>query len=552
MNQQTDQPQIVGPIFKNNTDNKQTSCVDFPAGRRSCLSTPKNLTCRPWQLTKQQDNCLVDNFVNESLSIAGADFHVYKLLGTHEQGKLVDVTGKGQPISGGSQPGFLASNAFDIYETQWNSIQTGTDSILASSYIGYDFGFIKTNDNSRRMYSVDTSVRKHIMAFSIKQSNQKNQRVTKARLERSTDGSNWYGVQIVNLPDNNHLNTILSKSSVTSRYWRLRPLNFNGKNTDRWGIQALQLYDNYQPTNVDNIQDKILLENTDRDYDKDYTLLKGYYDIMDVQSELTRYGIELPSLTMFCNFNFSSVVEILGRPLIVGDIVTIPSQAQFSPTMNRIEKWLEVIDVSWGTDGFTPGWVPTLLRIVLQPAFASQETQDLFGDLAEQPIKDQLGLLNGGDGQNNKYQDYSDVSKSVVEQAQDQVPQMGAESSGTIREWTEDEIQKGTDAGYDLQQLGQNRIGFQTEDAMPPNNADYSEGETFPTKPKHGDYHRMTYGGLASKVPARLFRYSNKKSRWVFLEADRRQQHNSSGQPVLQDFLTSKYKTNHKKVTKDE
>jgi len=266
--------------------------------------------------------------------------------GNHEQSKLQDATGTGNGISGGALAGFPADNAFIAFDNMWQSLQTGTDAIIASSYIGYDFGAIKTNEGDRDRYSVATAVRKHIMAFSIKQSSNPLSRVTSARLERSDDGMKWYGVHVVKLPDDDCLNTILSRNSVPSRFWRLRPLEFTGGVTNRWGVTAFQMYHNYDPTSDYNIQDKIFLENR----------------------------IELPSQTIFATMNFRQVVAALGRPLLVGDIIQLPSETQYSAELEPIEKWMEVTDTAWSTEGFTPGWQPTLIRAVLQPAYASEES----------------------------------------------------------------------------------------------------------------------------------------------------------------------------------
>lgn len=542
----------VGPRFPNDGSTVPPGCVPKPSGVGACPPDNKDLECRPWQLTKSKDACFIDNVVEEALAIAGADFNVYKLLGVHEQGLLVDVTGKGQGISGGSLIGFPPENAFDIFVSEWRSLQKGESAILASAFIGYDFGAVKTNDGSRDMYGVDTSIRKHITAFAIKQSSDPLQRVTQVRLERSEDGMKWYGVQVINLPDDDCLTTVLSRSSVPNRYWRIRPLTFNGTDTDVWSIVAFQLYHNYDPTAVDNIQDKIFLENRDRDYNNESITIKGAYDLIDVQSELSRFGIELPSQAIYATVNFSSCVALLGRPIIIGDIIQLPSETQFSGDMEPIEKWMEVTDTAWSTEGYTPGWTPTLMRIILQPAFASQETQDIFGDLKENELVDQLGLLDKGDGQHPIFQDYSDASQTAEADAKSAVPERGSESSSTIRAWEEDEVANAAEQGVgSLQRIGQNPIGFHTEDAMPPNNAPFTEGDAFPTSPVQADYHRLTYENINSEVPARLYRYSTSKGRWIFLEKDRREQFNST-KPVLQEFLTSPNRVNHNQISREE
>ena len=518
----TQKPGTAGP------DNAPLFCPDTP---------PADKTCSDFQLSENRDACFIDMVGNEALNRGGAVLNVYKLLGVHEQGKLVDVVGQGVAISNGDAPGFPATNAFDAYVTEWHSVQIGAG-VLASAYIGYDFGDIKTNDDSRRMYGIDTSINKHITAFQIKQSADPQKRATMVRLEWSTDGVYWRGAGIAPLPDDDCLNLIQMKESVPARYWRLRPTQFNGGDTDNWGVQAIALFHNYVATHVHNIQDKIFLENRDRDYADTNLILKGYYDLLETQTELQRFGIEMPGQTYYISINFSACVAILGRPLIIGDIIEIPSEAQYSAQMKRILKWVEVTDVTWSSEGFTPGWQPTILRVLCQPAYASQETQDIFGDLAEELIDD-TGLLDGFDGNNPVYQDYADVSHTVEAMEQTNLPERGAEGSSHIREWEQEELEAAADQSLNnLHTTGLNSTGLYVEDGMPPNNAPFTEGDAYPDSPAHGDYHRLTYSGLAKDTPARLYRYSTEKGRWVFLETDKRYLYNPN-KPFLQEYLTS-------------
>ena len=538
-----------GPVYPED-DTSQTPCVQRPGTDKYCPPKPVDLTCKPFQLTENRDACLIDGLVNEHLNIGGANLNVFKLLGVHEQGKLVDVTGKGNAIANGSLPNFPASNAFDIYNTEWRSIQKG-EAIIASSYLGYDFGEIKTNDESRRMYGIETSVRKHITAIALKQSNYSKNRITKARFERSEDGKKWYGVQSIILPDDNCLNTFLIKDSVPSRYWRLRPLEFNGGSGDYWAIQAFQMFHDYIATNIDNIQDKVFMENRDRDYSSESFLLKGSYDLLESATELSRFGIDMSNQAYNIVINFSACVAILGRPLIIGDIMELPSEAMYTPQMELVKKWLEITDVSWSSSGYTPSWQPTLLRITAQPAFVSQETQDIFGDLAENEVPNQLGLMDQYDGNSKVYQDLFDISDTIIAEAKNDVPEAGREGSSAVRQWEEEELAAAAEQGLlNLGKTGHRPTELYVEDAMPPNNAPFTEGEHFPPNPQHGDYHRVVYAGLSKDVPARLYRYSVAKGRWVFLEKDKRAEHNPA-KPTLEGYLISKTRVPHTDISKE-
>ncbi len=516
-----------------------------------CPTSAKGTTdfrCKPFQLENDKSNDFIDGVVNESLNIGGATLNVFKLLGVHEQGKLIDCTGRGAPISNGDAPNFPSTNAFDKFISEWRSIQRGAG-VIASAYIGYDFGTINTNDKSRAAYGIDTSIYKHVATIALKQSSESTRRATRARVERSDDGIKWYGVTVVVLPDDDCLNTIQFADSVPSRYWRLRPLDFNGTAAnDVWSVVAFQIFHNYVGTDDYNIQDKVLLENRDRSYNEEAIQIKGYYDLTDNLSELSAFGLEIPSLTMYMTVSFTGCVAALGRPLVVSDILEIPSEAQFSAKLDRILKYVEVTDISWSTEGYTPGWRPTLLRVVAQPAFVSQETQDIFGDLAES-LPDVVGSVTGEDGNSAVFQDYFDVSQTIQAEAHDNVPERGAAGSNTIRAFESEEIESARAQGLPgLQKIGLNNTGLFVEDGMPPNNAPFTEADEFPANPNDREYHRLTYSGLAGDIPARLYRYSVQKGRWIFLETDRRAEFNPA-KPQLKEFITSSGAMSNHEIT---
>lgn len=515
-----------------------SSCTEQPNGQ-TCQTSSDWSSCRPWDITDQsKTNCYADSVQQETLSIAGAKVNVYKLLGVHEQTLLVDLTGNGAPISGGSAQNHPASNAFDTFKTEWRSKQTGPTSILASAYIGYDFGVLKL-PNGRQRYGIEAAIRQHITTIRIKQGSHAKNRATRVRVERSENGVDWFGVAVVDLPDNDLLNTVHFKHSVPNRYWRLRPLTFNGSTCDSWVVAALELHD-YSLTQVDNIQDKILLENRDREYDTTAIQLKGYYDLISVNTDLTRFGIEIPSANYQIRVNFTSCVQQLGRPLVIGDIVELPSETQYTPNLTPVKRYLEVTDVTWDFSTYTPGWMPTMLLVTAQPALASQETQDIFGDLSRNV--DTSGLFDVDDGNHPMYQDYSVVDQTIDQEARTLVPQRGSEGSNTIRYFEEEEIAAAAAAGVDVAKMGLNSTGLYVEDAIPQNGAPYTEGPEFPPNPKDKDWHRLTYEGLARDVPARLYRYSSTKSRWIYMETDKRTQYNNQT-AVLDEYRISPHRT---------
>lgn len=509
------------------------NCEKTPSNA-SCLEPSSYRSCRPWDIVQQdKTNCYADSLSQEALAIAGAVVNVHKLLGIHEQQKLVDLTGSGQPMSGGDLAPYAAVNAFTTGRNEWRSRQGGA-AVTETSFIGYDFGVVKL-PNGRDRYGVPAPVRKHITAIKIKQSADPAFRVTKARVERSDDGKEWRGVAIVTLPNNDSLNTIHFKQSVPSRFWRLRPVAFEGGVCSGWGVQALELYD-YTITHQQNIQDIILLENRDRDYQEEPIALKGYYDLQSAVTDLSKFGMGV-LVSYQIKLNFNATIAALGRPVIIGDIIELPSEVQYTPDLQPVKRYLEVTDVTWDSSSYTPGWMPTMLQVTAEPALASQETRDIFGDLAGSV--DTSGLFDNDDGSAINYQDMSHVDQTIRADAATAVPEKGSEGSNTVREFTAAEIAATEVKFPSIKKMNFNRTGLYVEDAMPQNGAPFTEGPTLPSSASNGDYHRLTYVGTAEDVPARLYRWSSTKSRWIYLETDRREQYN------LQKAGLDEYNTSH-------
>jgi len=68
------------------------------------------------------------------------------------------------------------------------------------------------------------------------------------------------------------------------------------------------------------------MENRDRDYSPVAVKLKGYYDLIDVTSDLTKFGIDINLGTEYrIRINFNAAVTSLGRPIIICDILKLPS-----------------------------------------------------------------------------------------------------------------------------------------------------------------------------------------------------------------------------------
>lgn len=492
-------------------------------------------TCGGYELENCSDTNTIVDLVDEHLNIGAATVNVFKLLGVHEQGKLLDVTGNGMAISGGDGPGYPSENAYNKLCGSWRSPQRGPE-VLTHAFLGYDFGPIVDQKTDNAYYGINTYSHKHIATIRIQQGPNARNRATKIRVERSLDGNTWLGASIVTLPNDAGLHQVSLKGSSASRFWRIRPLTFTGGPADFWEVVRLEMHE-YEETQLSNIQyDGGFLENRDRDYAELSIPVKMYYELVDTQTELTQYGIELDSQQLYFTVSFKQSVLTLGRPMVIGDILEMPSEIQYTPDLRSIHKYMEVIDVSWSVEGYTPGWQPTLQRIIAVPMLASQETIDITGKPTTKA--DDIGFIDIND---SKVQDFTTIQDRVKAQADLQVPQRGKDTHA-IRHFSEDEIAAAGAIGIDIEKLNLKERAVYVEDGLPPNNEPYTEGPAWPTNPTNGDWHRLTYTSSDSLIPSKLFKWSGSKRRWIYAETDRRTQYNLL-KPTIQESLLSTTKT---------
>lgn len=468
------------------------------------------------------DSRLQEAVVAQALDISGTPINVFKLLGVHEQGLRVDLARNGQPIASSSQPGYHVSNIFNANPATWRSVETGTS--VLTSYVGYNFG-TKKLPGGQEKYAPPAPVFQHITSFKIQQGSNPLNRVAQVRVERSNDGVSWHFVAICNLPNTDQPELIKVTSSAPARFWRLKPTLFNGGGSDFWEVQALELYD-VESTDLSNIQDKFLMENRDRAYAQRSVMLKAQYELADDNVDLTRFGIQLANQYRF-TASFARMIEKLNRPIVIGDIIELPAELQFDKNLNAVHRWLEVTETMWDPQGYTTDWRPTLMSFNAEPLLATQETRDLLGWTTDvDSLESAVLAANPSPGFATAMAD--SASENIKVAALDAVPEIGEDSSGIA-----------SGAPYVPQDRNPTYDGIQysVEDGLPPNNAPYTEGPTFPANPADGDYHRLTYDP-ALMIPPRLHRWSMLKNRWIFLEEDRRA-FNTSFKPGIARILQS-------------
>lgn len=482
------------------------------------------------------DSQFMEATMAEALQIAGGPINIFALLGVHNQGTTIDLTGDGYPLSSGTPSGWNVQDAFDVNDDSWKSIQQGLSVITTPAYLGYDFGTKKTSvptaaytpgpdpQLTSDRYAPPAPIKKHIKTFKLKQGLDPLSRASQVRIEASNDGTSWIRIDVVNLMNVSDLVTYGLKSSSEYRMWRIIPLMFNGIASNMsWEVVELQLLEDNQ-LSLDDIQDKVLMENRDRAYSTVSICMKAQYDLIDVQTELTRFGIDLPQQYIF-TLSFAQMVKALGRPIVIGDIIEVPGEIQYDTQLNPIRKWLEVTDTAWSTEGYTPNWKPSLFRFFAQPILPAMEHRDVLGTPNDRLAQSDADFLSGQFQLNVQAHE---VTEDIIQQASEQVPERGSDGL---------EMASGVPLNNVRGESDQRQL--YVEDGLPPNGMPYTEGLEFPVSStvEDGAYHRLLYPSEL-KIPARLFQWSLVKNRWIFKEQDKRPGYESY-RPSLANMIKS-------------
>ena len=141
-------------------------------------------------------------------------------------------------------------------------------------------------------------------------------------------------------------------------------------------------YDKLDPT---NIQDLLFLENRDRKYDKDIYRLRGHYNVQNLDFDLSQFGLFLSNDVIFVTVHYNDMIDILGRKMMVGDVIELPHLLDYNPLKETfpvaLKRFYQVTDANYSADGFASDWYPHLWRIKCEMLVDSQE----FSDILEQP-----------------------------------------------------------------------------------------------------------------------------------------------------------------------
>ena len=266
----------------------------------------------------------------------------------------------------------------------------------------------------------------------------------------------------------------------------------------------------YLNDSAKNIQDLLFLENRDRKYDPDIYTLRSLYRMNDNDFDLTQFGLFLTGDTMFMVFHLNDMVNLIGRKIMVGDVMELPHLKDYYPLDEdlpaALKRYYVVQDATKAAEGFAPTWYPHLWRVKVAPLVDSQEYKDILDIIKVDTDGDGEGDTALGDLLST-YDKLIAINDAVIERAEAEVPASGYDTSFIYT--------APASHGYPGDPLNSTPSakveGYLTSDATPPNGASVAAGISFPGTAEEGDFYlRLDY------LPNRLFRFNG--SRWVKIE----------------------------------
>jgi len=142
-------------------------------------------------------------------------------------------------------------------------------------------------------------------------------------------------------------------------------------------------YDVLAPT---NIQDLLFLENRDRTYDPNVYRLRGHYNVQNLDFDLSQFGLFLNNDIIFITVHYNDMIQLVGRKLMVGDVIELPHLLDYNPLNETIpvalKRFMQITDANYASEGFSPTWFPHLWRIKCEPLVDSEE----FSQILTAPI----------------------------------------------------------------------------------------------------------------------------------------------------------------------
>ena len=239
------------------------------------------------------------------------------------------------------------------------------------------------------------------------------------------------------------------------------------------------------------VQDTILNENRDREYDFDeIPIMKGTYTVSQNELEYLRFGLVSANDIITMEFHAQEMEKQLGRRMIPGDVIEMPHLREVGIDGRVANKWYEVGSVVWSPTGYDPMFARHILAVLLKPMRHQQEFLDIF-------------------------EREDEYCKTLADQASNLDAMMSITTANQVkaREHANTTWHDTTIMWFDPDHPSSKPYRW-NDDAKPPNGVlPVGQGNNFPPNPTDGDWFLRT-----DFEPNKLFRFQNEC--WVKKEED--------------------------------
>ena len=322
-----------------------------------------------------------------------------------------------------------------------------------------------------------------------------------------------------------------------------------GANTTTDNATAAQ--PNYATDSVSNIQDLLFLENRDRKYEPEVYRLRGWYNVQNIDFNLSQFGLFIDNDTIYMTVHINDFIKYIGRKPVSGDVFELPhlrddfALNDFDVTLPR---YYQITDVGRASEGFSPTWYPHLYRLKCTKITDSQQ----FASILNLPAnEDNPTGPTIQDILSTRAKDLQ-INQAVINQAEADAPLSGYQTkqfytlavdptSGKpiIKTADESDIDASgvdtTAADIDGTPTRSGYTGYMLGDGSAPNGLpNFGADIQFPSSAENNDYFLRT-----DFMPNRLFRFDG--TRWIKVEDSVRMTmtNNDSRQTLKTSFINN-------------
>lgn len=277
----------------------------------------------------------------------------------------------------------------------------------------------------------------------------------------------------------------------------------------------------YTNQSVLNIQDLLFGENRDRKYSSNIYRLRGHYNAQDLDLDLTQFGLMIAAGTLFITFHTKTMVDVIGRKLMSGDVLELPNLKEFYSLDETIpvalKRYYVVQEGTRPAAGFGWDWWSHIWRVKCTPLVDSQEYSQILNQIVTNTDGDPV-LVNGNTVTYGNITSsttlYQNMNDAIVTQAEYEVPASGYNTDAL---WTplfvNGDPSQGTLPSNASPQ--QKFTGYLVNNGEAANGYPVTPAISFPDDAEDGTYIlRQDY------FPARLYVFHN--STWEYVSTEQR------------------------------